>query len=197
MTPGNTTNRYFVLRHGHSQANGMGLVVSDLQRGKTGYGLTEQGRDQVCARVRAARDAGQLDAHVVVISSPFLRAVETTQLAVAILGVKRFAQDKRLRERFFGTLELGNDRVYPQVWAEDRLDPGHTQWDVESVVAVAARLQALRVDLDGRHRGATVLLVGHGDVASILLCHAMGEDLRRHREVGALNTAGLAEVKGA
>lgn len=196
MTPERSANRYVVLRHGHSQANDMGLVVSDLQRGKTAFGLTERGRAQVCTSVRTARDAGHLGRDVVVVSSPFLRAVETARLAVDLLSVHGFTQDERLRERFFGTFELGNDRVYPEVWEEDRHDPGHTKWQVESVAAVAARLHALRVDLDSRHHGDTLLLVGHGDVASILLCQAMGEDLRRHREVGALGTAEWAEVRG-
>lgn len=196
MFPPAPANRYFVLRHGFSQANDMGLIVSDLQRGKQAFGLTERGREQVTNTVTMARDQGTLDKNVVIVSSPFRRAVETAQIAVEVLGCEGgITQDQRLRERFFGSFELGKDTQYDQVWDQDRIDPSHTQWGVEAVTAEVIRVEALIRDLNRRCQNRTVLLVTHGDIASLLLCWARGEDLRRHREVGALETAGLCEVQ--
>ncbi|MFC1765259.1 histidine phosphatase family protein [Planctomycetota bacterium] len=189
-----STNRYFILRHGFSQANEMNMIVSNLQRGKNAFGLTDKGRAQVTATVTAARDEGRLDAQTVVVSSPFLRAVETAEIATEILGIRGFQRDDRLRERFFGTFELMEDKNYQAVWDRDRLDPNHTQWQVESVTAEVERMHALLTELSQQYQGQTILLIAHGDIASMLLCWAAGEDLRQHREVGALETAGLAEV---
>lgn len=187
-------NRYWILRHGHSQANALGLVVSDPQRGRDAFGLTDTGRTQVRATLDSPL-ARRIPATPVIVSSPFLRAVESAQLAAAMLGVSAFSRDARLRERFFGTLELEKDCVYADVWEADRENPGHVRWGVEAVTAVRDRLAGLLADLDRQHPDRCVLLVAHGDVASTLLCWAAGEDLCRHREVGALPTAGLAELE--
>lgn len=194
MTPFRPANRYLILRHGHSQGNERGLVVSDPQRGREAFGLTECGRDQVRVTAATARDQGRLDPDTRVIASPFLRAVETARIVIDLLEISDFAQDDRLCERYCGSLEMGTDHAYPKVWEQDRRNPDHTQWGVESVSAMAVRLAALLRDLEGRYRHQRILLVAHGDVASTLLCWARGEDLRRHREVGTLATAELAEV---
>lgn len=192
-----TTNRYFALRHGSSQANEMGLVVSDLQRGRNAFGLTDQGREQVRASVIVARDQETLDHKTIVVSSPFRRTVESARIVTQVLGTNGFTCDDRLRERHFGSLELGSSSHYPTVWEQDRLDPGHTQWEVESVNAIATRVQALITDLDTQYVHQTILLVTHGDTAATLLCWAAGKDLSRHREIGALQTAEICEVHWA
>jgi probable phosphoglycerate mutase len=189
--------RYWILRHGHSEANAQGRVVSDPRNGRDAYGLTDAGRRQVRKTLTEARDRELLTAPVSIVSSPFLRTVQSARLAAEILGVPEFTRDERLSERFFGALELGHDRVYPEVWEADRRNPNHTCWEVESVVAVQARLAALLADLDRSRPERTVLLVAHGDIASVLLCWAAARDLREHREVGPLETAALVRVRWA
>ena len=186
-----TANRTFILRHGHSEANAAGLIVSDLQRGRSGYGLTEQGREQVRHTFRQT----SLPTPVVIVSSPFLRAVQTAEIAADHLGVSTVTQDDRLRERWFGEFELTKDTNYQKVWGQDAIDPTHTQWQVESTAEVAERLADLYTALNDRYPKHAILLVAHGDMASTLLCWAQGEDLRHHREIGSLATGCIAEVK--
>ena len=179
--PGTWTNRYWVLRHGHSQANEAGLIVSDPQNAVTRYGLTDKGRSQVREGLAQARAEGVLDGGAVVYCSPLLRAVQTAEIVAEVLGVPGSSADDRLRERSFGELELTCDGNYERVWAEDARDPDHTLWAVEAVRAVLARSMSLIVQIERSMTGRTILLVTHGDVASILSCAAAGVDLRRHR----------------
>lgn len=40
-------NRYLLMRHGHSQANEQGLIISTPARGLTSYGLSSRGEAQL------------------------------------------------------------------------------------------------------------------------------------------------------
>ncbi len=46
-------NRYFVMRHGESEANVLGVAVGDPQRGVEGFGVTDLGRRQAVEAARA------------------------------------------------------------------------------------------------------------------------------------------------
>ena len=183
--------RYHLLRHGQSLANVEGVIVSAPATGTAGYGLTEEGRAQVRASVAAARAGNLFDDVPEIVASPFLRTVETAALAAELLGCAA-RKDERLRERFFGALDGTADPAYQGVWAADRLDPDHVEWGVESAASVARRMLDLVRELE-RAEGGPVLLVTHGDPASILIATLAG-DLRRHRELGALPVAGLTSL---
>ncbi|MCF7972861.1 MAG: hypothetical protein K9N55_03500 [Phycisphaerae bacterium] len=51
--PATFLNVLFVMRHGHSEANAQGLIISSLDQGTVAYGLTSQGRAQVARHVEA------------------------------------------------------------------------------------------------------------------------------------------------
>jgi probable phosphoglycerate mutase len=183
--------RFLVLRHGQSEANVQGLIASAPAVAVTRFGLTEEGRAQVRRSVRAAVDAGVVPAGCRLVSSPLRRARESAEVAAAELGVP-FTVDDRLRERAFGELDLGPDTAYDGVWANDREDPGHVRWGVESVQALQARVLGLLRELSQGPMSGPVLLCTHGDVASVLICSALGGSLCDHRLVG---TMGNAEVR--
>lgn len=186
---------HLVLRHGESTANVDGIIASSLSTAENAYGLTPRGREQVRTSVTAARAAGTLGDSCRIVTSPLLRARESAEVAAEVLGVG-FEIDVRLIERGFGELELASDEHYAQVWAEDRRDPGHERWGVESLTSILRRVRGLIGDLDHAGGGGAdapehghVLLCTHGDVASTLFCAAAGEPLGRHRDVGALVNA--------
>ena len=70
-------------------------------------------------------------------------------------------KEERLRERHFGELEGKADSHYPEVWAFDAQNADHTQWQVEPVKRVAARMVAALEALEQRFEGETVLVVSH------------------------------------
>lgn len=163
--------RFFGLRHGQSEANVAGIVLSDPATGVPGYGLTAEGRAQVRASVTACPD---LSAATRIVSSDFARAA---------LGADPIRLDPALRERWFGTWEGTSNANYERVWTRDRDDPDHTVDGVEAVTAVCARATALVEALAAEHPGETLLLVAHGDTLQILATAFAGRDPRTHRAV--------------
>ena len=183
------------MRRGKSGANEAGLIVRDPWRGAQGDGLTAQGRDQVEATAHSAWQRSLADSTLSLVSAPFLRAQETARIAAQIWAVSSIQTDERLRERACGQFEMAQDESYEQVWAQDRIDPEHRQGGVESVADVWERSCSLVQELDWGTTDTTFVLVTHGDVASALLCGMAQEDFRRHRELYALHTAEIRQVK--
>lgn len=186
-------NHLYVLRHGHSEANEAGLIVSDPGNGIAKYGLTQKGRDQVAQSLETfAQSQADLTAGVIY-SSPFLRARETAEMAADKLSWPVQVTDN-LRERGFGEFELTEDVHYQRVWDQDEIDPHHQQWGVESVIKVWRRLEDCLRQVSIAHPRATVLLVTHGDPASILLRGLRGIGFPSHHRTCALDTGQLMKV---
>jgi probable phosphoglycerate mutase len=178
-------SNFFLLRHGQSEANVQGLIASSPAAAGTAFGLTATGRAQVHASLTSALATSILPQTCHVISSPLLRARESAEIAAEVLGtVVRI--DPRLAERGFGELELMSDEHYAQVWSEDRSDPTHEKWGVESASAILSRVSTLIHELQQADGRGTFVLCTHGDVASVLLCAASGLTLTQHRDVGAM-----------
>jgi len=185
-------NSYFALRHGRSVANDRGIIVSDASNGVDGYGLSDGGR-------QAALDAWADDSHrstmvpetTVVYTSDFLRARETADLFCEKFRLSAPIVEVRLRERNFGTFELTSTDNYPQVWAQDAESPIHTEFGVESVASVQARLLTLVSDLETRHARRSVILCAHGDTLQILQATLAGLPAHHHRRLPPLCNAEL------
>lgn len=185
-------NRYVVMRHGHSLANQQCIIVSDPANGCTGFGLSERGRQQV--RDSLQRDV-LLDADTIVVSSDFRRAAESAALAHQMLGCDSpLESDERLRERYFGELELGPDSAYDEVWQQDRLDADSTHRSVESARQVMQRVTSLIRELEQRHAQRSFLLVSHGDALQILQTAFARRDASEHRQLDHLQTAEIRRL---
>lgn len=176
-------NRYYGLRHGESQANAQGIIVSDPARGVPEFGLTPRGREQARAQVLACPALVQAGAGVIIYSSDFARARETAEVARAALGAGPVRLRTPLRERAFGAFEGGPNTAYEPVWARDREDPAHTDSGVEAARAVRDRAWALVQALEEEHQGATLLLVSHGDPLQLVATAFLGRDASEHRAI--------------
>ena len=180
-------NRYFAMRHGHSRANELGIIVSDPRHGLDEYGLSERGRTQVDLRFGGAHGLGE---GTLILSSDFRRARETAEIAHARLGCRNaIVFEPRLRERFFGEYEFDGDDAYAEIWRADAADADNTEAGVESPNAVMARVTAVIEDCETRFAGREFLLVSHGDALQILLTAFARRDAANHREIRHLDTA--------
>ncbi|MCE9661830.1 histidine phosphatase family protein [Halomonas sp. M5N1S17] len=179
-------NRYLLMRHGHSQANAQGLIVSTPERGLAAFGLSPQGIAQLDALLADWR----WPTPTRILHSDFLRTTETAA-RVATHFTLPLQSEPRLRERHFGDLEGQADDRYPRVWALDARSAEHVEHGVESVASVAERMQAVIETLEHSLDGETVLLVSHGDPLQILLTALEGRPLRRHRDREPLAPASL------
>lgn len=186
-------NDIWVLRHGESTANVEGLIVSAPgPRALIEVGLTPRGREQARDAARAAREQG-LGADTLVVSSDFVRALQTAEEFASVLGADAPRRDPRLRERSFGIHDEGPANAYEQVWAVDRARGTHDD-EVEPAEHVAARVGQVLREADAQAAEAPVVLVAHGDVLQIALAVGAGVDPHDHRDVPHLGNAGLRRI---
>ncbi|HEY8108951.1 MAG TPA: histidine phosphatase family protein [Patescibacteria group bacterium] len=189
-------NRYYGFRHGQSEANVQGIILSDPAIGTKRYGLTDVGRQQVAESARAHRDVLE---RAVLYSSDFLRTKQTAEEIVSVAGLSTPVRyDIRLRERFFGDFDGGSNEAYHLAWQGDRQSAKRTEHGVESVTHVAERMSAFIRELEGQSADRDVVLVGHGDPFQIAEAWLRGDDLRNHTshsfetgEMRLLNPAAL------
>ena len=189
----NLSNCYYAMRHGHSEANEAGIVVSDPKLGTEHYGLSGEGVDQV---ELALLKNHEIDRDTLIVSSDFKRAWETATLVHQKLNcASPLIADHRLRERFFGQYDGGSDSIYPKVWALDRIDPSTTRNEVESADAVMQRATELVVELEHEYRNIKILLVAHGDILQILQTAFAGLGAGQHRDQLHLETAEIRRLE--
>ncbi|XP_062511496.1 2,3-bisphosphoglycerate-dependent phosphoglycerate mutase-like [Corticium candelabrum] len=192
-------NSYFLLRHGESEANKAGIIVSDPKLGVTAFGLTELGK------IQARKAAADLKFHiskqnlrhtdVVIASSDFKRAYETAYVVFERLDKEATLRtDIRLRERYFGDFDTKSNENYEIVWREDAVSSLHTKFSVESVASVQTRALAAVTELDATFSQKVIVLVAHGDTLQILQTAFLGVEACRHRELPPLATAELRQV---
>ncbi|PMR75718.1 histidine phosphatase family protein [Billgrantia endophytica] len=182
-------NHYLLMRHGHSQANERGLIVSTPRLGLTSFGLSPRGEAQLEALVADWRWPEPTR----ILHSDFQRTTETAAWVAKRFGLSLQAEP-RLRERVFGEFEGQPDEHYARVWALDAHSPEHREHAVESVASVAARMQEVIASLESERRGETILLVSHGDPLQILLTALGGRPLSQHRDQPPLPPASITPL---
>ncbi|WP_447554525.1 histidine phosphatase family protein [Vreelandella sp. EE22] len=182
-------NRYLLMRHGHSQANEQGLIISAPEHGVGAFGLSKIGERQLAEAV--AHWSWSVPSRI--IHSDFLRTTQTASRVADALNVA-MVKDERLRERYFGELDGQRDRFYPRVWALDAQNADHDAHHVEPVSRVATRMQSVVEELEQCLEGETILVVSHGDPLQILLTALKGRPLTEHREQPALAPASITLI---
>ncbi len=182
-------NTYVLMRHGTSLANDEGIILSDPKKGVSGYGLSATGKEEARRSAQKAKEAGMLDASVIIWSSDFARARETAEITAQVLGAKPITLTQTLRERFFGDWDGKENSNYEKIWHDDAQDTDHTASGVESVKSVLNRVVALIEELEQTYTNKTILLVSHGDTLQILQTAFANVPLSEHRPPQHLHTA--------
>lgn len=177
------------MRHGTSTANEAGIIVSDTQRGVSGYGLSEKGELEVKASANKARLEKVFNSDTIIISSDFTRARETAEILADVFGIDMITTSPKLRERFFGTLDGKGHSGYEEVWRDDAKDSTHTNKEVESVEHVLDRSTLLIKELGLRYNDKTIVLISHGDTLQILQTAFEDISPSEHRNLTPLKTA--------
>ena len=193
----------WLLRHGQS----LGNVANDEARHHPvdrldiadrdmDVPLSDVGRRQASAFGRWLGSLPPGDRPDVVVCSPYVRAVQTAELALVAAGLDaHLVRDERLREREFGVLDLlthrGVEREFPtEATRRDRIGkfyyrpPGGESW-----VDVALRLRSLRDSLVREYADRRVLVVTHE--VPIIIVRYLIEELG---EAGALELSRSAAL---
>jgi len=187
------TNQIFLFRHGYSEANEANIIVSNTQDGGKKYGLTPSGKADIKNAANSARIKKLKN--IIIYSSPFLRAKESSSILFDILKVEeKIISENKLRERFFGEYDLSSCENYKKIWAEDSHDPKHKKWGVESTYEVLNRSTSLIVDIEKKHSEKNIFLVTHGDVCNILISVFRHRDPKHHYR-NTIKTGKFRELK--
>jgi broad specificity phosphatase PhoE len=185
-------NRFYGMRHGQSQANAAGIIVSFIDNDRRGdFGLSPLGRQQALTAARLSR----LPRDTVIVSSDFARARQTAEIVRRHLGAHGVLIAQALRERRFGVWEGLSTSSYAQVWEADAANPDAAADDVEPAAAVLDRTTALVIDLERRYSGRDILLVAHGDPLQILQAGFHRIAPSRHRSLPPLETAEIRPLR--
>lgn len=187
-------NRYFVLRHGKGKHNEEAVILSDPSEGVTDYGLVEEGRKEALRAIREAKERGLLDNSTIIVSSDFLRAKETAEIACAILQAEKVILSPALRERWFGLWEKTHNSNYNKVWEKDAINPDNKDNFVESPREVLKRVTALVSELEKEYSDKKILLVSHGDALQILQTGFQKVLPSLHRSIQHLETGEVREL---
>ena len=175
----------WLARHGESEANvaadraeSLGAEVIDVRNRDADVPLSGVGM----AQSRALGEwLGRHPAPDTVWSSPYLRAVQTTRIALETAGREdRITLDERLRDRELGILDAltarGVETRYPTEAERRRWvgkyfyrPPGGESW-----ADVALRLRSVLADLDVRFEGGRVMIVAHDAVIRLVAHVCLG-----------------------
>ncbi|WP_219846032.1 histidine phosphatase family protein [Maribrevibacterium harenarium] len=185
-----TKNRYYLMRHGQSEANVEGKIVSHPDIGCASFGLTHEGKQQILASLNAY-DGPNLQQ---VYCSDFLRTKETARLVTKALSLPEAINTPSLRERFFGNWDGQSDRYYEQVWQKDAQHPSQLSDHVESAEDVFKRVMEFIETLESHHQDQTILLVAHGDVLQILRTAWFNLAPHEHRKLPNIHTAEIVPL---
>lgn len=192
------TGVVIVQRHGQSEANVEGIIASTPQTATKAFGLSAKGKMQArqsATEIKEIIDQTYPDRPIVIASSPLLRTQQTALEDLKVFGKDHavILSDMRFTERDFSYFEGKDDNNYEKVWAYDRIGRVlGSAFDnkVEELVSVRDRTQGALTDLKQHFSNAVIVVVTHGDVASNMIALDKGIGLGKHREVGALPTAG-------
>ena len=155
-------NTYYVVRHGHSEKQALGIGTSWPE--KKPMPLTIKGRAQIKKVAREFKNK-KID---LIISSDLLRAKETAEIIGKEISVKPIF-DKRLREYDLGTFNgkplaefieffqrEGESQLEHYLHRFHRRPPKGEAW-----VDVQKRLHQLIKDIEQKYKGKTILFVSH------------------------------------
>jgi probable phosphoglycerate mutase len=177
-------DRLWLVRHGQSAGNvardaayAEKKARIDISQRDVDVPLSELGKDQSAALGRWFAELPADERPEVILSSPYVRAVNTAQIIVDRGGLagssSRLVVDERLREREFGILDglthFGIQQLHPEQWEIRRAlgkfyhrPPGGESW-----CDVILRLRSALNTLSLHYRRQRVLIVGH---EVVILC---------------------------
>ena len=189
-------NRYFVMRHGESEANVLGVAVGDPQRGVQGFGLTDLGRRQATEAASALTHVYrvQLD-HTEIVTSDFRRTRETAELLAKGLGASRPVRvSEGLRERFFGELEGKDHRTLSALLETEGIDALISRYGCEPAELMQDRVVGVVREFEKNNQHKTLILISHADPIQALMAAFAGLDMSEFEQIAPLDYAEVAEL---
>ncbi len=168
-------NRYFAIRHGESLSNAKEIVANTV--GHEYDRLSDVGKEQV--RKAAAQLAGNnID---VIITSDFVRAKETAEIAADVFGLPKDAvvYDSRIGEINAGIYNGKSYKEYHLGLAEHTKENPLTASvpEGESLTDIRGRVGEFLYDLEKKYQGKNILISTHSTPAWMLTMIGLGQSM--------------------
>lgn len=153
-------NKYFVMRHGETQANGQGLIDTNISSHTP---LSEKGREDV---QNAATTLPKVD---VIISSPFERTKQTAQIIAKVMGLE---SSNVLEDGRIGEIQMGqwNGKKWEEYLSTRSVSDRYYKLDdrKETRIDVMKRVGNFLFELEQEYKNKTILIVTHGAPIGLL-----------------------------
>lgn len=158
---GYTTMNLFIIRHGQSEADLLGVY-----EGRADFSLTARGREQARALSLWMQENHRVD---MVISSPLLRAYETAEILSRAMGATLRSEDLLMEfdnGAIAGMLREDADHLYP----EPAIKWPHTAlYGMESAITFRARTETMLSKLLHDYPPeSSIAVVAHGGTINML-----------------------------
>ncbi|KND46735.1 MAG: Isoleucyl-tRNA synthetase [Parcubacteria bacterium C7867-006] len=162
-------NKYFIIRHGEGEHNVANIISSKKD---DNFHLTEKGREQVKVSAESLKEKGITK----IISSPFVRTVETAEIVREILGLEKdkVSFDDRLGEHNLGTLSGQSVDEYHKIAKTDEGIYEMKAGGGESLFDVKVRTGQFIYEADRANQNETILIIAHEHTAWALESAAYG-----------------------
>ena len=150
-------NNYFLVRHGQSETNAKGgTISSDI---KASDPLTSLGEKQIKKAAKSLRK-NKID---LIISSPFSRAKQTAEMIAKEIGYAgEIIENPKIGEM---RVENWHGKSWEEYQAQFSNMRDRFRKDIgpaENYEGARARVAAFMYEIDSKHQGKNILIVGHG-----------------------------------
>lgn len=162
-------NTYFVMRHGETQHNIMGVVSTAKNSGDH---LTENGIEGV---KKSAQNL--LDKNIdVIICSPFVRTKETAHIVAEIIGIKEdnIIYDDRLHELSVPMYEGRTWAEYHENFPKNTENFYSAPEGNESYADAKCRVMSLLSEVENQYKDKKILFITHGGPAWLMVAGTRG-----------------------
>jgi len=149
-------NKYFAIRHGEGEHNVKNILSSYKD---DEFHLTEKGKEQVKNSAEELRSKGIN----MIISSPFVRARETTQILKEVLGLSddNISYEERLGEHCLGELSGQSVDVYHNLAKNGAEVYEYTPERGENLLDVKKRVGEFVYEIESKYSEKNILFVTH------------------------------------
>ncbi|KAL1566202.1 hypothetical protein AAHA92_01835 [Salvia divinorum] len=194
MPPVRLVNRYYLVRAGESQYEGLGVInTNPVAKTSVDNGLSEKGMKQTMRAALELQSIGACESSCWIWPSITQRAYQTAEIIAAVNGISRsyiVPEYSFLDARGLGAYEGKKLDSVSEVYASDSLSPNIKPPPVsdgtpnESVQDVFVRVTQLMSILETQYSGNTVVIVSpDSDNLSVLQAGMIGLELRRHTDL--------------
>ncbi len=160
-------NNFFLARHGQAEHNLKDLIASGPEKGSRASKLTEKGKEdaeKAAANLLKLLGKGKLD---IIYSSPYKRTIQTAKIISKATGAK-LVKDKRLSELNCGIFNWRPVKEHKDFFDNPLEEFTKTPPGGENLADAKKRMFEAVLDINGRHEGKNILIVGHGDPLWVL-----------------------------